>query len=143
MKMSLDEKIAIAQKYCLAPDGCPKLKGKTDYNERLTTCAGCNNYLHKIDLIELLQHYTTTDTPTTTNTTTFKGKGKATEQSTTQIKTILTLYHVELWSINKIASELRLQHKTVKNIVNQTFKSEVSNEKVKMVKDKMINDGLL
>ena len=141
--MSLDEKIAIAQKYCLAPDGCPKLKGKTDYNERLTTCAGCNNYLHKRDLIELLQHYTTTDTPTTTNTTTFKGKGKATEQSTTQIKTILTLYHVELWSINRIASELRLQHKTVKNIVNQTFKGEVSNEKVKMVKDKMINDGLL
>ena len=134
MNLGIENNIEIAQRYCLSPGGCPKLKGKTDYNEKLTICAGCTNYLNKIDLVELLQYYTTNTTtpPTTTNTNTFNGKGKATEQSNTKIRKVITL-HRDGKSMTAIQKELDLQFRTVKNIINQSFTNEASNQKVREV----------
>lgn len=131
--IDLKTKMEIAEKYCLSPEGCPKLKGITDYNERLTKCAGCTNYLNKIDLVELLREfYDNSPTTTTSSTTsTFKGRGKNTEQSITMIKKILTLYHKEGYTQTRIARELHLSHRTVKNVLTLGFKNEPSNEKVR------------
>ena len=144
MNLGFDVNLKIAEKYCLAPGGCPKLKGKTDYNERMTICSGCNNYLHKVDLIDLLNHYYTTSTTNTDipSRPTKPPKGKSTELSKTQIKKILLL-SAEGMSKNRIATELKLHFTTVKNVIELGFKNEMANEKVKSVKDEMINDGLL
>lgn len=145
MNLGIDTNLKIAEKYCLNPKGCPKLKGKTDYNERLTTCAGCTNYLNKIDLVDLLQYYTTntdTNAPSTTKPRPTNHKGKSTELSKTQIKKILTL-HSQGYTKNKIATELALHFTTVKNVLELGFKNEDANDKVKQVKEEMINDGLL
>lgn len=143
MNLGIDTNKKIAEKYCLNPKGCPKLKGKTDYNERLTTCAGCTNYLNKIDLVELLQYYTTnTNTTSTTKPRPKKYKGKNTELSNTQIKKILTLYS-KGYTRNKIATTLALHFTTVKNAVELGFTNEDGNEKVRLVKEEMVKDGLL
>lgn len=134
MNLGIENNIKIAQRYCLNPNGCPKLKGKTDYNEKLTICAGCTNYLNKIDLVELLQYYTTT--PPTTTTRTFKGKGKSTELSRTQIREILTL-HRDGMSMTAIQKEMGLQFRTVKNVINLSFKNELANKKVREVIEDM------
>ena len=144
MNLGFDTNLKIAEKYCLHPDGCPKLKGKTDYNERMAICAGCNNYLNKVDLVDLLNYYyTNTPTPTTISS---KPKttptGKSTELSKTQIKKIL-MYDKDGWTKNKIATELKLHFSTVKNVINLSFKNEKANEKVKQIIDEMKNDGLL
>lgn len=118
----------IAERYCLSPEGCPKLRGITDYNERLTKCAGCTNYLNKIDLVDLLRDLYTSPTSTST---TFKGRGKNTELSVSQIKKILTLHHNEGYSQTKISRELKLSHRTVKNVLTLGFKNEMSNDKVR------------
>ena len=140
MNLGIDTNKKIAEKYCLNPNGCPKLKGKTDYNEKLSICAGCTNYLNKIDLVELLQYYTTNTTSTTTPRPT-NHKGKSTELSKTQIKKILTL-HSQGYTKNKIATELVLHFTTVKNVIDLGFKNEDANDKVRQVKEEMINDGL-
>ena len=131
--IDLKTKMEIAEKYCLSPEGCPKLKGITDYNERLTKCAGCTNYLNKIDLVELLREiYDNSPTTTTSSTTsTFKGRGKNTELNVSQIKKILTLYHKEGYTQTGITRELKLSHRTVKNVLTLGFKNEQSNEKVR------------
>ena len=124
--VGLKTNMKIAEKYCLSPDGCPKLKGITDYNEKLTKCAGCTNYLNKIDLVELLRELYT---PTTTTSPT-QGKGKSTELSKPQIKKILQLYN-DGYSQTRITRELNLPNRTVKNVLTLGFKNELANDKVR------------
>ena len=116
--IDLKTKMEIAEKYCLSPEGCPKLKGITDYNERLTKCAGCTNYLNKIDLVELLREiYDNSPTTTTSSTTsTFKGRGKNTELNVSQIKKILTLYHKEGYTQTGITREFSLSAISFKSL---------------------------
>ena len=135
MNVGLKNNIKIAEKYCLAPEGCPKLKGKTDYNEKLAICAGCTNYLNKIDLVELLQHYYTSSPTTTKPPTPTTGKG--TELSKADIKKILTLYHIECIPITRIAQDYGFSFRTVKNVVNQSFKNPTSNKKVEEILKEM------
>jgi DNA-binding NarL/FixJ family response regulator len=137
--------LEIAEKYCFANGGCPKLKGKTDYNERMTTCAGCNNYLNKIDLIDLLNHYraTSSSSSSISSSPSIPRTGKGTEQSVTKIKKVLLLYYVDGLTLTAIQNKLGLQFRTVKNIVNQSFKNESSNEKVRAVKEELEKDGLI
>lgn len=141
MNLGLENNKKIAEKYCLNPQGCPKLKGKTDYNEKLTICASCNNYLNKIDLIELLQYYTTSTAPSKPQRKA-PYKGKSTELNKPQIEQIL-LYDKDGWTKNKIATEMRLHFTTVKNVLELGFKNDLANEKVKKIIDEMKNDGLL
>lgn len=143
MEQKLQENLKIAEKYCFAEGGCKKLKGKTDYAERMTICASCNNYLHKIDLIDLLSYYRTTTPTPSSPTSSIQRTGKRTEQSIPKIKKVLLLYHVDGLSITAIQNELKLQFRTVKNIVNMSFKNEDSNEKVKRAKEELEKDGLL
>jgi DNA-binding NarL/FixJ family response regulator len=148
MDLGIDKNLKIAEKYCFADGGCKKLKGKTDYNERLSICAGCTNYLNKIDLIDLLNHYRATSSSSSSSSSissspSIPRTGKGTEQSVTKIKKVLLLYHVDGLSITAIQNKLGLQFRTVKNIVNQSFKNESSNEKVRAVKEELEKDGLL
>ena len=143
MNLGIDKNLKIAEKYCFADGGCKKLKGKTDYNERLSICAGCTNYLNKIDLIDLLDYYRTTTPTPSSPTSSIQRTGKRTEQSIPKIKKVLLLYHVDGLSITAIQNELKLQFRTVKNIVNQSFKNEDSNEKVRKAKEELEKDGLL
>jgi hypothetical protein len=144
MNLGFETNKKIAEKYCLAPQGCPKLQGKTDYSERMTICSGCNNYLNKVDLVDLLNHfYNNNTTPAPAPTKPKKpSKGKSTELSNTQIKKILTLYSKGN-TRNKIATKLALHFTTVKNAVELGFTNEDANEKVRLVKEEMIKDGLL
>jgi hypothetical protein len=144
MNLGFETNKKIAEKYCLSPQGCPKLQGKTDYSERMTICSGCNNYLNKVDLVDLLNHFynnNTTPAPAPTKPKA-PSKGKSTELSKTQIKKIL-LMSADGNSKNKIATELKLHFTTVKNVIELGFKNEMANEKVIQVKNEMINDGLL
>lgn len=145
MDLGIDKNLEIAEKYCFADGGCPKLKGKTDYNERMTTCAGCNNYLNKIDLIDLLNHYRATSSSSSSLSTSSSPPrtGKRTEQSIPRIKKVLLLYYVEDKSLTAIQKELSLQFRTVKNIVNMSFTNEESNKKVQRAKEELEKDGLL
>lgn len=145
MNLGIDKNLKIAEKYCFADGGCKKLKGKTEYNERLAICAGCTNYLNKIDLIDLLNYYRTqSELPCPMPSShSIPRTGKGTELSITQIKKVLLLYYVDGKSLTAIQNELGLQFRTVKNVVNLSFKNESSNEKVKMVKEKLEKDGLL
>lgn len=137
MNRGFKKNMEIAEHLCLTPGGCPKLKGKVEYQERVSVCAGCNNVLNKIDLVDLLNHlYTNPSSPTTTKPPT-PTTGKGTELSKSDIKKILTLYHIDLIPITRIASDYGFSFRTVKNVVNQSFKNPTSNEKVKKIKDEM------
>ena len=136
MDLGIEQNLKIAEKYCLNPHGCPKLKGKTDYNEKLAICAGCTNYLNKIDMVDLLTYYHNTSTPPTTHTPTPR-TGKGTELSKYDIERILTLYHIDLQPITRISLECGYSFRTVKNVVNQSFKNSKSNEKVQKIKEEM------
>lgn len=140
--ISIKTKMQIAEKFCLSPDGCPKLKGITDYNEKLTKCAGCTNYLNKIDLVELLRDlYNTTPTTSTSSTSsTFKGKGKSTELSKAQIKEILIL-DSECYTHTAIANKMKIQYRTVKKVLTLGFKNDLANEKVKRIKEELRLEG--
>lgn len=127
--VGLKTNMKIAEKYCLSPEGCPKLKGITNYNERLSKCAGCTNYLNKIDLVELLRELYN-NTPTSSPSPTHKGKGKSTELSKPQIKKILQL-HNDGYSQTRITRELNLPNRTVKNVLTLGFKNELANDKVR------------
>ncbi len=146
MNLGIDTNIKIAEKYCLHPSGCPKLRGKTDYNEKLSICAGCTNYLNKIDLIELLHYYASNNNTSTTTPAPVKPKkppkGKSTELNKSQIKKILTL-HNQGFTKNKIATELTLHFTTVKNVIELGFKNDEANQKVQQVMDELKRDGLL
>lgn len=124
--------LKIAEKYCLSPDGCPKLKGITNYNERLSKCAGCTNYLNKIDLVELLIELNNTSTSTSSPSSTFKGKGKSTELSKTEIKKILELSDSG-YTMTGISRVLGIQYRTVKKVLTLGFKNEYANDKVRTV----------
>lgn len=140
MNRGIDINMKIAECWCLNPNGCPKLKGITEYQEKVNKCGGCTDVLNKIDLVELLNHlYNSTEcTPTTTDTKPpLPTHGKGTELSRSDIKKILTFYHIDLIPITRIAKENGFSYRTVKNVVNQTFKNETSNEKVKKIKDEM------
>ena len=127
--VGLKTNMKIAEKYCLSPEGCPKLKGITNYNERLSKCAGCTNYLNKIDLVELLRELYN-NTHTYSPSPTHKGKGKSTELSKSQIKKILQL-HNDGYSQTRITRELNLPNRTVKNVLTLGFKNELANDKVR------------
>ena len=145
MDLGIDKNLKIAEKYCFAEGGCKKLKGKTDYNERLSICAGCTKYLNKIDLIDLLNHYraTSSSSPSLSTSSSPPRTGKRTEQSIPRIKKVLLLYYVEDKSLTAIQNELSLQFRTVKNIVNMSFTNEESNKKVQRAKEELEKDGLL
>ena len=138
MNRGIKTNLKIAECWCLNPNGCPKLKGITEYQEKVNKCGGCTDVLNKIDLVDLLNHlYHSNDaTPTTTKPPTPK-TGKGTELSNVDIKKILTLYHIDLIPITRIAKENGFSFRTVKNVVNQTFKNETSNERVRKIKEKM------
>ena len=136
MNRGLDVNLKIAESLCLTPGGCPKLKGKTEYQERVSVCAGCNNVLNKVDLVDLLNHLHTSYSPTTTKPPT-PTTGKGTELSKADIRKILTLYHIDLIPITRIAKDHGFSFRTVKNVVNQSFKNPTSNEKVQKIKDEM------
>lgn len=141
--MTIKEKMQIAEKFCLRPEGCPKLKGITDYNEKLTKCAGCTNHLNKIDLVELLRelyHNTPTSTSTSSPSSTFKGKGKSTELSKAQIKEILILDD-ECYTPTAIAKKMKIQYRTVKKVLTMGFKNDFANEKVKRIKEELRLEG--
>ncbi len=123
----------IIKKFCLVDGGCPKLAKCKDYTERVKVCSQCIDKVYKYDMVEILRELYATPTSSPLP----PGKGKNTEQSVAQIRKILSLYHYEEWSINKIAKELHLQHLTVKNVVNCSFKNECSNQKVQNVKNEM------
>ena len=125
--------IEIIKKYCLAEGGCPKLSKCKDYAQRVKECSKCTDKVYKYDMIEIMRELYATPTSSPLP----PGKGKATEQSVAQIRRILSLYHYEKCSINKIAKELHLQHLTVKNVVNCSFENECSNQKVQNVKNEM------
>lgn len=138
MNKGFKTNMKIAESLCLTPGGCPKLKGVTNYAERVTKCAGCTNVLNKIDLVDLLKQLHTDGTPTTTTTKpATPTTGKGTELSKVDIRKILTLYHIDLIPITRIASDYGFSFRTVKNVVNQSFKNPTSNEKVKNIKDEM------
>ena len=131
--MTIKEKMQIAERFCLRPEGCPKLKGITDYNEKLTKCAGCTNHLNKIDLVELLRElYHNTPTSTSSPSSTFKGKGKSTELSKTEIKKILELSDSG-YTMTGISRVLGIQYRTVKKVLTLGFKNEYANDKVRTV----------
>ena len=134
MNLGIKDNMKIAEKYCLNPEGCPKLKGITDYNEKLSKCAGCTNYLNKIDLVELLRELHNT-APTSTSSQSKSRRntnGKNTELNKSEIKKILEL-NDSGYTINGICVELGLQYRTVKNVLTLGFKNEASNEKVRNV----------
>ena len=137
----LNEKMLYAEKYCLRPEGCPKLKGITDYNERLSKCAGCTNYLNKIDLLDLLRElYHNTPTSTSSPSSTFKGKGKSTELSKAQIKEILILDD-ECYTPTAIANKMKIQYRTVKKVLTLGFKNDFANEKVRNIMNELGLEG--
>ena len=139
MNKGFKTNMKIAESLCLTPGGCPKLKGVTNYAERVTKCAGCTNVLNKVDLVDLLSQLHNNDTPTTKPPIPTTGKG--TELNNSEIRKILTLYHIDLIPITRIASDYRFSFRTVKNVVNQSFKNETSNEKVRRIIEEMKNDG--
>lgn len=125
--------LEIIKKFCLVDGGCPKLSKCKDYTERVKVCSQCIDKVYKYDMVEILRELYATPTSSPLP----PGKGKSTELSKAQIEKILTLYHSEKWSINRIAKDLHLQHLTVKNVIYGTFKSEYANEKVQNIKNEM------
>lgn len=138
MNKGIKTNLKIAESWCLNPNGCPKLKGITDYQERVNKCGGCTNVMNKIDLVDLLNHLynSNDDTPTITKTPTPR-TGKGTELSKYDIERILTLYHIDLQPITRISLECGYSFRTVKNVVNQSFKNSKSNEKVRKIKEEL------
>ena len=136
MNLGIKDNMKIAEKYCLNPEGCPKLKGITDYNEKLSKCAGCTNYLNKIDLVELLRELHNTAPTSSQSKSRRNTNGKNTELNKSEIKKILEL-NDSGYTINGICVELGLQYRTVKNVLTLGFKNEASNEKVRNVMNKL------
>ena len=142
-----EEKMKILRTYCLKPGGCSALTGKTEYDERKTLCSRCNNYLLKIDFLEIIQELqkeieelknsdSNQSSPRIKNS---NPTGKSTELNKADIRRILTMY-ADGYTINKIHDELHCSNTTVKNVVNQSFKNEKANEKVRLVIEEMKND---
>ena len=130
--------LSIIMKYCLADGGCPKLKKCKDYTEKVQVCSQCIDKVYKFDMVEILRElYGDKGSTSTPAKPTPPRTGKGTERSTTEIKRILDMYHNKGMTINQIRKELHLQHLTVKNVVNMSFKNETSNEKVRKVKEEM------
>ena len=148
MKISFEENLLIAEKFCTNPKGCPKWKGAVDYDERMKICAGCVNTLNKYDMVQVINYYKNLSEQNTDNITPAISKqkappkGKSTELNKYQIRKIL-LMTAEGMSKNQIAGELKISFRTVKNVIELGFKNEMANEKVIQVKNEMINDGLL
>ena len=128
----------IIKKYCLADGGCPKLKKCKDYTEKVQVCSQCIDKVYKFDMVEILRElYGDKDSTPTHAKPTPPTTGKGTEQSTAEIGRILDLYYNEGLNMNQIRKELHLQHLTVKNVINESFKNPTSNEKVRLVKEEM------
>ena len=108
------------------------------YNERADICAGCTKLLRKVDVFRLLDFYYDESKDTRQYADAekqkkeFYGKGKATELNKAQIRKILQCY-LNGASIYRITKDMQLQHRTVKNVINRSFKSQASNEKVEEV----------
>ena len=128
----------IIKKYCLVDGGCPKLKKCKSYQEKVQVCSQCIDKVYKYDMVEILRELygDKGSTPTPAKPTPPR-TGKGTERSTTEIKRILEMYYNKGMNINQIRKELHLQHLTVKNVVNMSFKNPTSNEKVRLVKEEM------
>jgi len=133
--------LEIIKKFCLVEGGCPKLRKCRTYEEKMAVCSQCIDKVYKYDLIELLRELYAA-TPTTSSPAPTRNKsGKSTELNKVQIEKILTLHNQGL-TINKIAVELNIQFRTVKNVINQSFKNEDANLKVKEILEDMQKDGL-
>lgn len=132
--MPLTQKIELAEKCCLNPAGCPFQKDCITYEDRKQKCSNCKNVLDKVDLVELLKYFYTS-TPSSTHSKRTSA-GKSTELNSTEIKNILLL-HKDGLNINQIANELHLQFRTVKNVVNKSFKNSLANEKVEEVENEL------
>lgn len=125
--------LEIIKKFCLVDGGCPKLSKCKDYTERVKVCSQCIDKVYKFDMVEILRELYATPTytkPTPPRT------GKSTELSKGKIKEILLL-HKDGLNINQIATELHLQFRTVKNVVNKSFKNSLANEKVEEVEKEL------
>lgn len=145
MDLGNKNNLEIIKKFCLVEGGCPKLKKCNGYQEKVAICSQCIDKIYKYDMIELLRELynpTTTTTPTPPTTSTRSTTGKSTELNKIQIEKILVL-HSKGSTLNRIAKDLNIQFRTVKNVVNQSFKNEKSNQKVKDILEEMQKDGLL
>ena len=138
MDLGNKNNLEIIKKYCLADGGCPKLKRCKDYTEKVQVCSQCIDKVYKFDMVEILRELygDKGSTPTPAKPTPPR-TGKGTEQSTAEIGRILDLYYNEGLNMNQIRKELHLQHLTVKNVINESFKNPTSNEKVRLVKEEM------
>lgn len=131
-KVNLD----IIKKFCLAAGGCSKLRKCKSYTEKVQVCSQCIDKVYKYDMVELLRELYATpkgSAPTPPKT------GKGTELNRSQIRKILELHKMGN-SLNYIATELHLSFRTVKNVVNRSFKNERANQKVEEVWKEM-NQG--
>ena len=128
--------LEIIKKFCLAAGGCAKLRKCKSYTERVQVCSQCIDKVYKYDMVELLRELYATpkgSVPTPPKT------GKGTELNKSQIRNILEL-HKNGKSLNGIATELHLSFRTVKNVVNRSFKNTKANKKVEEVWKEM-NQG--
>lgn len=127
MDLGNKNNLNIIKKYCLVDGGCPKLAKCKDYTERVKVCSQCIDKVYKYDMVEILRELYAT--PTSPPKPTPPRTGKGTELSDREIKDVLLLYR-QGNSINKVSEELHLQFRTVKNVINKSFKNESSNRKV-------------
>jgi len=134
MNVGIEKNLEIALVFCLNPNGCPLQSDCKTYDDRQQKCSACRNKLEKVDLVDLLNHlYKNGGCGKKANRV---YKGKNTELSKVQIENILSL-HSDGYSINKISEELHLQFRTVKNVINLSFKNALANEKVQNIKNEM------
>lgn len=128
--------LGIIKKFCLADGGCAKLRKCKSYTEKVQVCSQCIDKVYKYDMVELLRELYATpksSAPIPPKT------GKGTELNKSQIRNVLDL-HKSGKSLNFIATELHLSFRTVKNVVNRSFKNSKANEKVEEVWKEM-NSG--
>ena len=128
--------LEIIKKFCLAAGGCAKLRKCKSYTERVQVCSQCIDKVYKYDMVELLRELYATpkgSAPTPPKT------GKGTELNKSQIRNVLDL-HKSGKCMNSIATELHLSFRTVKNVINRSFKNSKANEKVEEVWKEM-NQG--
>ena len=128
--------LEIIKKYCLAVGGCSKLRKCKSCAESVQVCSHCIDKVYKYDMVQLLRELYATpkvSAPTPPKT------GKGTELNRSQIRNILELHKSDK-SLNYIATELHLSFRTVKNVVNRSFKNERANQKVEEVWKEM-NQG--
>lgn len=137
MDIGNEKNLQIIKKYCLADGGCPKLKKCKSYTERVQVCSQCIDKVYKWDMVEILRELYANQGTSQPKPPTPPKTGKGTELSTAKIKLILDYYYNQGKSVNEIRKELHLQHLTVKNVINEGFKNESSNEKVRKIKEEM------